>query len=153
VLIVPQGVFGGLMPRPAGQVYIHESPFVDQNDFDRLLWGSDLNAVRGEDSLVRAIWAGKPLLWQIYQQDAGAHMQKLAAWLRASPYTLDIHELMAAWNEGASAELSVRLRAVLQGDAWAQWQASSRAWANTLAGQKDLAEALVAFCAKQRRTR
>jgi hypothetical protein len=30
-------------------------------DYDRLLWACDLNFVRGEDSWVRAQWAGKPV--------------------------------------------------------------------------------------------
>ena len=39
-------------------------PFVAQDDYDRLLWACDLNFVRGEDSLVRAQWAARPLVWQ-----------------------------------------------------------------------------------------
>jgi hypothetical protein len=34
--------------------------------------------------LIRAIWAGKAFLWQIYRQDDGAHHAKLAAFLKAS---------------------------------------------------------------------
>ena len=52
-----------------------------QSDFDRLLWSCDLNFVRGEDSLVRAIWAGAPFVWQLYVQDDGAHLGKLEAFL------------------------------------------------------------------------
>ena len=33
-------------------------PWFTQADFDRLLWACDLNFVRGEDSFVRAMWAG-----------------------------------------------------------------------------------------------
>ena len=40
-----------------------------------------LNAVRGEDSLVRALWAGQPFVWHIYPQDDGAHHAKLDAFL------------------------------------------------------------------------
>jgi len=39
-------------------------PTLAEMDFDHLLWACDLNFVRGEDSLVRALWAGKPLVWQ-----------------------------------------------------------------------------------------
>ena len=56
-------------------------PLLSQPDFDHLLWACDLNFVRGEDSLVRALWAGKPLVWQIYPQDDEAHHAKLAAFL------------------------------------------------------------------------
>ncbi|MGI9134460.1 MAG: elongation factor P maturation arginine rhamnosyltransferase EarP, partial [Rhodoferax sp.] len=33
-------------------------PYTDQRGFDEILWACDLNFVRGEDSLVRALWAG-----------------------------------------------------------------------------------------------
>src|SRR3546814_1466045 len=66
--------------------HVHEMPFVEQNSFDRLLWSSDLNCVRGEDSLVRALWAGKPLLWQIYPQDdrSEEHTSELQSLMRIS---------------------------------------------------------------------
>ena len=52
---------------------------VSQNEYDNLLIGSDINLVRGEDSIVRAMLCGKPFLWQIYRQDDGAHITKLNA--------------------------------------------------------------------------
>jgi uncharacterized repeat protein (TIGR03837 family) len=58
-------------------------PYLTQEDYDHLLWASDFNFVRGEDSLVRAIWAGKPFVWQIYPQDDDAHHAKLEAFLDA----------------------------------------------------------------------
>lgn len=60
---------------------IHYLPYLRQEDYDHLLWASDFNFVRGEDSLVRAIWAGKPFVWQIYPQDDDAHHAKLDAFL------------------------------------------------------------------------
>ena len=45
----------------------------------QLLWSADINMVRGEDSLVRALWAGKPLVWDIYKQNDGVHWDKLKA--------------------------------------------------------------------------
>lgn len=56
-------------------------PFISQDDFDYLLSLCDLNIVRGEDSFVRAGWAAKPFIWQIYPQDDGAHHLKLEAFL------------------------------------------------------------------------
>ena len=73
-------------------------PLMPQPDYDRLLWACDLNLVRGEDSLVRALWAGQPLAWHIYPQDDGAHRAKLHAfldWLQAPPSLRAFHE---AWN-------------------------------------------------------
>src|SRR5690606_10085730 len=86
VAIVPQGVMPQLATLQSDTLQVHESPFVDQESFDRLLWSCDLNIVRGEDSLVRAIWAGRPFLWHIYPQDQEAHLAKLDAWLARTPY-------------------------------------------------------------------
>ncbi len=70
----------------SGLLTVHWLTLLSQNDFDHLLWASDLNFVRGEDSLVRALWAGQPLVWQPYPQHDNAHHAKLAAfldWLQA----------------------------------------------------------------------
>jgi uncharacterized repeat protein (TIGR03837 family) len=56
-------------------------PFVEQERYDELLWACDVNFVRGEDSCVRAQWAGKPFIWQIYPQDDAVHLKKLEAFL------------------------------------------------------------------------
>ncbi len=62
-----------------GALTVRFLPMVSQQVFDQLLWCADVNCVRGEDSLVRAIWAGKPLVWDIYKQDDGVHADKLGA--------------------------------------------------------------------------
>ncbi|MDP3287585.1 MAG: elongation factor P maturation arginine rhamnosyltransferase EarP, partial [Methyloversatilis sp.] len=54
-----------------GALSLHVLAFMDQDDYDHLLWQCDLNIVRGEDSFVRAQWAARPMLWHIYPQDAG----------------------------------------------------------------------------------
>jgi len=59
----------------------HFLPWLPQPEFDRLLWACDLNLVRGEDSLARALWAARPFLWQLYPQRDGAHAAKLDAFL------------------------------------------------------------------------
>ncbi|OZB80906.1 MAG: hypothetical protein B7X28_05865 [Halothiobacillus sp. 13-55-253] len=64
-----------------GAVTLHVLPFLPQAQFDRLLWMCDILFVRGEDSLVRALWAGKPFIWQIYPTDDQAHWEKLEALL------------------------------------------------------------------------
>lgn len=79
-------------------VGIHFLPPLSQEDYDHLLWACDVNFVRGEDSLARAIWAGKPLVWQVYPQQDNAHHAKLDAmlqWLRAPASWRDFHH---AWN-------------------------------------------------------
>ncbi len=70
---------GGCVPHPGaplvrGRLTLAVVPFVDQDAFDRRLWASDLNIVRGEDSFVRAQWAGQPYVWHIYPQDGDAHL-------------------------------------------------------------------------------
>lgn len=70
-----------------GEVYqknnlsIYIVPFLSQADYDHLLWACDLNFVRGEDSWIRAIWAGKPFIWQPYIQADDVHLNKLNAFL------------------------------------------------------------------------
>ena len=82
----------------AGQLRIHHLPPLTQTEFDELLWASDLNFVRGEDSLVRALWAGRPLVWNIYPQDDGAHGPKLNAFLDWLDAPADLRRWHAHWN-------------------------------------------------------
>ena len=54
----------GNVPHPGhplrrGRLTLHAIPFVPQDDYDRLLWSSSVNFVRGEDSFVRAQWAAR----------------------------------------------------------------------------------------------
>lgn len=133
-----------------GKLVIQVLPFVSQEDYDRILWCCDFNAVRGEDSFVRAQWAGRPLLWHIYQQAEGAHWDKLEAFLAL--YCRDLPPATAAalsgawraWNRGEG-----------MGEAWdallAQWPEISRhaeRWCLQQATRADLATGLVQFCTK-----
>ncbi len=61
---------------------LHPLPALPQPEFDHLLWSCHLNIVRGEDSAVRALWAGRPHIWHIYPQDDGVHADKLEAFMR-----------------------------------------------------------------------
>lgn len=73
-------------------------PYLAQDAYDRLLWASDLNFVRGEDSSVRAQWAGKPFVWHIYPQDDGAHAVKLEAFMAAAGLGRDWAGFWRGWN-------------------------------------------------------
>ncbi|WP_076591900.1 elongation factor P maturation arginine rhamnosyltransferase EarP [Herminiimonas arsenitoxidans] len=87
-----------------GALTVRVLPFVPQPDYDKLLWACDLNFVRGEDSWVRAQWAGKPFIWHIYPQDENLHHKKLRAFLQR--YAVDIESLIdlaLVWN-GISTE-------------------------------------------------
>lgn len=73
-------------------------PAFSQMEFDHLLWASDFNFVRGEDSLVRALWAGKPFVWQIYPQHDDAHHSKLEAFLDAINAPATLRAFHRSWN-------------------------------------------------------
>jgi uncharacterized repeat protein (TIGR03837 family) len=86
------------LPHGYGALSISYLPYLTQPDFDHLLWACDLNFVRGEDSLVRALWAGAPLVWQIYPQDDDAHHVKLNAWLDWLGAPPSLRRFHHAWN-------------------------------------------------------
>lgn len=73
------GIDPGLRKYERGNLRVFVLPFIEQERYDELLWACDVNFVRGEDSCVRAQWAGKPFVWHIYPQHDGVHMQKLRA--------------------------------------------------------------------------
>jgi uncharacterized repeat protein (TIGR03837 family) len=85
-------------PAPATPLRTACLPWLTQTGFDHLLWACDLNFVRGEDSLVRALWAGAPFVWQLYPQDDGAHAKKLQAMLDWLQMPADITSVWWAWN-------------------------------------------------------
>jgi uncharacterized repeat protein (TIGR03837 family) len=82
-------------------------PKLSQIDFDHLLWACDLNFVRGEDSLVRAIWAGKPMVWQAYAQHDNAHHAKLESFLDWLDASADLRAWHHAWNGLGTAALTL----------------------------------------------
>jgi uncharacterized repeat protein (TIGR03837 family) len=85
-LVVPHGAveipdLDALAAASGGQMHITQVPFLAQYDFDALLWACDVNFVRGEDSWIRAVWSGKPFVWQTYKQADAIHLRKLDAFL------------------------------------------------------------------------
>lgn len=130
------------------QLEILPIPFLPMDEYDRLLWRCDVNFVRGEDSLVRAIWAGKPFIWHIYPQDGDAHLAKLDAFLRRYTGGLDgqladrMQRAFHAWNTGGNlAEEWPTLADNLD-----RLGAHTLDWGRHLAGATDLATSLVKFC-------
>ncbi len=131
-----------------GQLTLLALPFLTQSEYDHLLWACDLNFVRGEDSWVRAQWAAKPLVWQIYPQSDAVHQEKLAAFIARYGERLDaplaevLRTFWQAWNSP-------------QGDIAHAWPAFSaaqpplcahaRQWAAQQAALPDLAARLVKF--------
>lgn len=163
VCVVPEGVAtseldrwtGGAVPHAnapltRGRLTLAVAPFVDQLAFDRRLWTCDLDFVRGEDSFVRAQWAAAPYVWQVYPQEADAHLAKMDAFLlrqeaQMQPRARDAQRAFwYAWNAAdpvGTAEAWGAYRAAMP-----QLAATARAWAADLAGQPDLAGGLVRFC-------
>lgn len=136
--------------RTQGALTLRVLPFVPQDDYDRLLWACDFNFVRGEDSFVRAQWAGKPFIWHIYPQDENLHHVKLRAFLQRYAVDADgvIGSLAGAseyWN-GASAAgqgwsgLWPALRADMP-----RMTARAGAWQRQMLGNGDLAGNLLSF--------
>jgi uncharacterized repeat protein (TIGR03837 family) len=121
-------------------------PQLTQRDFDHLLWACDLNFVRGEDSLVRALWAGKPLVWQIYPQDDTAHVQKLNAFLDAIGASPSLRDFHLAWNDIHSANGTHPLH-LIDLNSWSQ---SLRTTRERLLQMDDLVTQLVQFVLKKR---
>lgn len=145
VMLVPAGVCPGLPTGTQGQLTVHRVPFVDQPIFDELLWSSDLNFVRGEDSLVRALWAGQPMIWQIYAQDQAAHLIKLNAWLHTMQASATLCQLMQSWNTGDSNTFNQVLNQALSSDGWPLWRAESDRITDYAAAFPDLATTLITF--------
>ncbi len=162
-LIAPEGIAATALEAWRVSARVRDSirtvliPFLAQDRYDQLLWACDVNFVRGEDSFVRAQWAGRPFVWHIYPQDDGAHWVKLAAFLARYTAGLErshaaaITALWEAWNRrgdrgdvaGASPGLA---------DSWASFiskkealGAHAREWGAGLAARPDLAAALVDF--------
>lgn len=132
-----------------GALEIRLLPFVAQPDYDRLLWSCDVNLVRGEDSFVRAQWAAKPLLWQIYPQREETHLVKLDAFLER--YCVGLSEMAAAAMRALHRQWNKDGR--IGADSWSQWVAAlpslsrhAELWEKNLSKQEDLCANLFRFC-------
>lgn len=129
---------------PEHQLDVNELPYLSHADFDQFLAAQDLNLVRGEDSLVRAIWAGNAFLWQIYRQEDDAHLKKLTAFLNASQAPDVVVQAHLAWNADQATAMPVLSPAVLK--EWRQWAQDLR---ERLSQQTDLLTRLESWVAAQ----
>ncbi len=119
-----------------GNLKVQVLPYIQQQDFDRLLWSCDFNCVRGEDSFVRAQWAAKPFLWQIYPQQDNVHLDKLAAFL-------------SIYNNDLGLEIKVALD-----DLWLAWNTAGdvgSAWLSLMEHEDSLQQHALEWCAQQRK--
>ena len=142
LLLTPGPAQRQVAAAPPG-VRLARLPWLSQLDYDAVLAACDLNFVRGEDSLVRAIWAGKPFVWQAYPQHDGAHVAKLEALLGLWPAPADVAVLWRDWHG-------------LDGAAWPglpplkpAWQQACAAWRGRLIQQPSLADQLLAFASEK----
>ena len=132
-----------------GRLTIEALPFLDLDQYDRLLWACDINFVRGEDSFVRAQLAARPMVWQAYPQKEDAHIAKVNAFVDRHVIGLDevsaqaVHACYMAWNQQSSTA----------GLGWAAFlgrhvavAAHASAWARDLAAGRSLAIKLAEFC-------
>lgn len=136
---------GQLGLQPDAQLSWSLLPFLPQREFDHLLWACDVNMVRGEDSWLRAIWAGKPFVWQIYEQDDLAHADKLAAFMQCAALPAGVQSLWRSWN-GLGAD-------PLSADGWRGLLAAApsfKALRQNLLAQSDLSSQILAFAHLQK---
>ncbi len=121
---------------------LHFLPALSQTGYDRLLWSCDLNFVRGEDSLVRAIWAGRAFVWQIYPQHDLIHRDKLDALLERMQASPSLRQFTRRWNgmEPGIDQASIAGNPMPE---LAAWSAASLAWRESLLKQPDLASQLI----------
>ena len=88
----------GSIPAGAEAGCVTELAFCPQSAFDALLTEHDILFVRGEDSFVRAQLAGKPMIWQIYPTDDGAHAEKLSNFFERYSIGLPPGGKQALWD-------------------------------------------------------
>lgn len=151
VCVVPAGVTP-LAPPPGqsvtrGALTLHGVPFLEPDAYDRLLWSCDLNFVRGEDSAVRAQWARRPFVWQLYPQQEAVHLEKLQAFLDRYTATLEpalaaaIGRCLRAWNGDPAVAFDWPACAALL----PALQAQGAGWHRYLASLPELGTSLVEF--------
>lgn len=115
-------------------------PYTDQNGFDEMLWACDLNLVRGEDSLVRALWAGLPFVWHIYPQDDNAHHAKLEAFLDWMQAPESLRRAHRVWNGMEAGGLPL-----INAETLHIWSRNTQSKRHQLFGQTDLIAQLINF--------
>ena len=152
LVLLPEGIAPELASGWIGRCQLQRIPFVTQPDYDKILWTSDINFVRGEDSMVRALWAAKPLVWQIYPQEQCVHLIKLAAWLKLASLDANVADLVHTWNTGSTStdlnniNFSNIVTSALAPESIQRWRSAMIKFSERQAKHLDLATSLVKFC-------
>ncbi|HLR29038.1 MAG TPA: elongation factor P maturation arginine rhamnosyltransferase EarP [Paenalcaligenes sp.] len=130
-------------------------PFIKQQYFDQLLWSTDLNFVRGEDSWMQALWAQLPFIWQPYPQSECTHLIKLRAWLQRLDLPFAAQKLFWQWNSNVpqrvythNLDITALAPAPLR-----RWQQSIRHEVHKLSMQDSLSARLIQFCTQKLNSR
>lgn len=153
---LPENAFKHNNEYLSGSLKLQRIDFVPQTQFDELLWAADMLLIRGEDSFVRAQWAGKPFLWHIYPQAEHAHLDKLHAFWRLPQQLFSEPHFQAAFD-ALSGELNgahllttheriTHWQTVLQEHQ--TWQQQATQWCHYLSQQSDTISRLVEFLQK-----
>jgi len=124
-----QNISSHFFNHPFKRLRLIQLPFMPQEDYDWLLAHCNLNLVRGEDSFVRAQWAGQPFIWDIYPQEDLAHEIKLEAFLER-------------YFEDASSELSTIAISAMKWASPETWWPEIRAWQTHSKGWSEKLRAL-----------
>jgi uncharacterized repeat protein (TIGR03837 family) len=132
------------------QLLISYLSLLPQMEFDHLLWACDLNFVRGEDSVVRALWAGKAFVWHIYPQDDEAHLDKLVAFLDMLQAPPSLRAFHLAWNRKGASQKSEEVSSPVPALELPAWQGCALVARIRLMAQEDLCTRLIRFVAKNR---
>jgi len=135
-----------------GPLEIRFIRFLPQPRYDELLWLSDWNFVRGEDSFVRAQWAARPFVWQPYPQANRVHIDKLDAFLNLYCANLDadvsnaLSGLWRSWNGSGDLLAGFWHRVQSHSDAL---RGHAEKWEGQMSAMPDLATKLANFCAER----
>lgn len=124
---------------------------VPQPNYDDILINSDLNLVRGEDSIVRAMLTGNIFLWQIYYQEEKTHIKKLNEFfnrmqdtLGKSLYLDDFIALNNLYNDEP-----IKIRSDFNYDDFeANFSLLCKKWSEHLISLGSLSDNLIDFCHK-----
>ena len=150
--------------RKKGKLCVAVIGMTNQDDYDQLLWACDVNFVRGEDSFLRAQWAARPAIWQIYPQQGQAHIPKLNAFVEryVDAAGTDLRPLIAkmfeAWNGNGDIALAWEslIDSTLLDDTGyprasgtvPNWPVHARNWVTSLEKQPDLVTKLLRYARK-----
>lgn len=146
--LFPDFARGAGLSLKKNNITVQPIPFLSQANYDRLLWSCDCNFVRGEDSWVRAIWAGQAFIWQPYIQEEGTHLKKMQAFLDryCQQASQELSTLLTAahyaWSD-AQAQQPKIFTELMQALSIAKDHALAEA--NRLAKQPDLVSKLLSF--------